>query len=454
MSRSPWPVATTVAALLLVTLGWYAFERGAQLDQSRLTPALLTGVFLALTTPAVAAMRRRPTDRWPRVVALAAGAFIVSYFRLLQPPLVAAVGAFVWYASLPVVLAAATGTARAPARRALASWLGATTVIAAISVVTSGPPPAPSRRAASWSYFDPFTQRLVQQTNPLGWWPTDRVAWIVWVAWSGVITAAAVWFLRPARWLWRVGVGVGVAASILLAIPQRPDTALHLDRWYGDLLTAVPAIVMAVAASWVVWHELVVPRLVRPAATVLRLDPATSGDLLRRRVSTTVGDRSAELRFRSGDRWISADGRPVPDDAGRGRQRWILMRDDAAIAAIDLDVASIDTPDLVEFTAAALGPSVDAQRLAARAAEHAATAQRAAGETLAAERTAQREMYELITEGPDATLAIISDRLHQRPLPIGEIHDGLRLTLEQVRSIARRTATTPIAGDQERSTIP
>jgi hypothetical protein len=52
--------AITVAALTIVPIGWYLFERGAEDDQPRLTVALLTGVYLTFVLVAVVGMRRRP----------------------------------------------------------------------------------------------------------------------------------------------------------------------------------------------------------------------------------------------------------------------------------------------------------------------------------------------------------------------------------------------------------
>ncbi len=439
MSRRLPPFVAMIVAALLVPLGWYAFEQGAKLDQNRLTTALLTGVFLALTVPAIAAMWRRPTDPWPRLLALVAAAFTVSYFRLLQPPLVATSSAFVWYASPPLVLAALNGTGRAPSARRLAPWLVATSGLAMVSLVTSGPLPTPSLRAASWAYFDPVTEHMVQQRNPIAWWATDGAAWLVWVSWSAIVAATAVWCLRPARTYWRIGATLATAASIVLAVPQRPGRRHLLQQSYSDLLVATPVIAVAAAAACFVWREMITPRLARPAASVLRLDPATAGVMLHRRLARTVGDPSAAVLFCADGRWISAEGTTSSAAAAPGRQRWTLVRDGAAIAALDLDASSVDTPDLVEYAAAALAPSLEAQRLAALAAAHAEIARKAAGDIIEAERSAQHDMYLLISEGPDATLATVSEQLLERPLPLAEVHNGLRRSLEQVRSIARHT---------------
>lgn len=456
MRRSARLSAGLMLATGVAVIGWWGFESGASEDVSRWNTALVTAVYAAFVTVALVGGWRRPTDDRPVRLLAAATLLAVSHFRLLHPPWLSAVGALVWFASPAWIVA--TFTEPAPRRCRLARrdrTVALTAGLAAISIATvavSGPDasgrPADALRAVSWSWFDHERELMVRQPNPMVLVSSYAACLIVWVAWGALLVAAAVVISRRiAGATWLALTWIAVAATLVLSIPRRLDGgASLLDGPFGEPLIAVPLIASGAFAAWSVWAELITPRLMRPETLVVQLDRDSTIDATRHRLARVLGDPSAAIVLPADGAWIDEAG--LAQAPRPGRRFVAVTQDGATIARLDLDASTLVAADLLADAAGSLAVSLEARRLAADAAAAAAAARDSAQRLIDVDRAAIEQIARRIESGPERTLTQVNELLDQRPLPLDQIHDELRRSLEQVRAIAHHASGTSLPGER------
>jgi len=454
-SRRLVPLAGAAATVVVTAVGWWLSERGAALEQDRKVVALLTGVLLTMATPAVVGMWRRPSDRLPRQLLVAALLFVIGYYRAVEPAWAATLGAGVWLATPAMIIIWLTDRDDVGAKRPRLIWVAvlAPVVVALGLLLCSGPHTPNDRhrfRAISWIYYPADQQRYVRQPNPLAFWPHSGVVVALTIVWWACITVVAIWVAteRGRSVLTRVLVVAATAAAAILAWPEQVITfprrssgtiqaqSLLLEPWLDPLL-AVPAIACACAGGVAVWRELVRPRLSRTEGGSLRLAGHTSREALRKELVRTLGDPTVRIAFQSEEGWIDERGRPIAIGDGVQRGVTVIRRDGVDVAALDHDVSLVGQPDLVQVAATSLAMSLEARRMAAVAEAASEDVRESAARLLAAADSGRVDVEQRIVSGPDATLASVDTLLDARPLDLTVIHDGLRTALTEVRQIAR-----------------
>jgi hypothetical protein len=391
----------------------------------------------------------------PFRVLAAAAALTIGYYRLLTPAWPAALATMVWYATPAFVVAVFTQPGRVVADVRVGRWAAPFGAVAIAAALGAGPSTASGggevMRALTWASYDARSDAWVRQVNPLSLGSNGLVAVVTWVIWSALLVAMSVTVIRSMKplWGWRFGVCLAVGATIIGGLPQRVSSDWFLlNRSFSDLLIGLPVILSGAAAAWMVWAELVVPRLVRPTTLVLQLDPHSTPEATRRRLARVIGDPSVQVVFAHPDGWIDGSGAQRPTvDASRYRVR--IERDGVPVAAFDLDAAVPVEPDVLRQAAASLLVTLDAQRLAAAASADAIAARRATAHLLRVDDDAASDVAQRIASGPGQTLTDIDRRLTERPLPIRAIHDMFRQALDEVRSIAHGYARFGLSGDHD-----
>jgi hypothetical protein len=440
-------VVVAVAAALLTVVGWWAYEVSAPADTKPRLVEQLTFVGVVLVVTGCVGIARRPGDPQPIWLAVAGLILGPAYWRLLEPPWAATLGAATWLAT-PVVLGWAVAGARPDGRTARRAQF-AVISLAAATVLASGPRSvgtevATDWRAASWYLFDPRFGMFWRQANPLALWP-HVVVRVFWLAWTVCVLIDGAITLRVARQRRRHGVlliavAVSCIASVVLAWPEalhNPTRSSALrDRPYFLPLLAVPMMAAACVAIAAVWGEFVQARLSRTRDGALQLRGESLLASLRGQLERTLGDPTARVVFPDADRWIDGSGRTTALAAATHRAATIITSDGVPVAAIEHDESLRAQPDLVDVAATALAHSLEARRLAAVAGAAAEDARASAARLLAAGDEARRLVEERIYEGPDHDLASIGQLLDVRPLPTEAIHDQVLLTLADVRAIA------------------
>jgi hypothetical protein len=351
-------------------------------------------------------------------------------------------------ASPAFLLSVFTEPARNRERLSVRWWSAGLMLVAMTMVLVSGPPTdtgEPPPRAMSWVWFDAGREMMVRQPNPLAIAASDTAVITLTVVWCTIVAAVAVAVVRRTANRWRqLVVVLAVADSVILALPVRlDDDAFVLDRAFDSLLVAAPVICAGVYAAWAVWAELITPRLSRPEALVLQLDRDSTVLATRRRLARALGDPSAAIVFPTDDGWIDEAGQPVPVDRP-DRHLVAVTRDGIAVAALDLDTLTQVAPDLLADAAGSLVVSLEARRLAALAETAANQVRQNLMRLITIDREAVEEITSQIEAGPQRTLADVDALLDVLPLPLTEIHDLLRLSLEQVRFIAHGAAPAPV----------
>jgi hypothetical protein len=438
-------IAATAGSLAVV--GWWGFESAAAEDVSRWNTAVITAVFAAFVTVAAFGAWRRPTDPRPIRLAVAAVLLSLSYFRFLHPPWLASVGALAWLASPAFVLATFTEPARDDSRTRLARWNVAFATIALLTVAVSGPrtsgDPMDARRAISWAWYDDGLDQMVRQPNPLAVTSSPMATAVLTLAWWLLLIGCGVSISRvTTHRTWRSCAWCSILATIVLSLPQRLGGRPGLlDPEYGDVIVAIPLVCAGVFAAWVVWSELITPRLIRPEILAVQLDASSSVDATRRRLRRVLGDPSATIVFPSPHGWINEAGHPHGDRPGR--RLVTVTHSGVLVAGLELDATTPIASDLLADAACSLAVSLEAQRLAAHAAASASEARETATRLIEVDRAAIDEIGHEIEIGPVHTLGRIDLLLERRPLPLDRIHDELRRSLEQVRAIAHRAGPRP-----------
>ncbi len=469
-------VVLGVFVAVVVVAGWWMFAQAAVLGKvagdTWRVPALLTAVALSLVVPGLVGSGRRPDDRASLRLVAAGLVVAVGSFRQLESSWAATVGAAVWYAAPFAVLWVAVdlaGADRPRLGRRRGAWI-VPIVLAVALISTSGPRTldggilrVPERRSASWVFFDRAASAYVRQANPLAWWPQDNVVSALWVAWGlwvmAVTSAAAIGFLRLRReqTITRRAPGLAdasvlaawlfAAASVALALPERLSLfgtdSLIVERWYSELLQALPLAAAAVVGAGAVWSELVRPRLSRSAAGTLQLGAEATPAARQRELVRALSDPTALLLFQGESGWLDEHGTIRELAVGAHRAAAVICRDGSPIAAIEYDDQLLGQPDLVEVAATSVALSLDGRRLAAVAEAAAEDARASAARLLAAGDEGRLIVERQIVDGPDRVLGEVSAMLTERPLPLSAIHGGLRAALAEVRAVAH--GSTPLS---------
>ncbi|MGI9646217.1 MAG: hypothetical protein ACR2O6_13005 [Ilumatobacteraceae bacterium] len=465
MNVRPWVIGGAAGATVLA--GWWLFESEFGVEGNRGFTVLLTGAAASLLVPAVIGACRRPSDRTPTALAVTAVAVAVSYFRLLPQPWAATIGAAAWYATPLAIVWLATrmfdGTPR------VARWLVWTmpAVLALGTVVVSGPRVSGevlgSVRAASWADIRRSSSGdlvSTRQLNPLAHWPDSAVVRVLWVCWAGWVLGASLAFLvgilrrarkggppRPTAVVLAIAIAVSSAATAAAALPEETGVgrrSLLLDRWFTDLVLALPMLVLAGFGIAAVWTEIVQPRLAYTPSG-LRLAGDTAPAKLRRHVEHVLGDPTARLLFSTTDgaAWVDEDGRPTETSSGSDRAHTVVTRDGAPVAVIEYDISVASQPDLVDLAVTSAALTLESRRLAALAEHEAADARASATRILTATERGRNELRMHVLEGPDRRLAKAAEDVQTRPVPLAEVHENLRAATADLRAIAH--GTIPLA---------
>jgi hypothetical protein len=450
MKRAILGAAATVT---VIVVGWIAFEDTAVPLENRRVVALATGVTLSLAVPAVVGAWRRPTDRAPVRLLVAALALAVGNFRLLAPSSAATVGAGVWYAT-PLLLVAVLldpSHGRPPLPRFLTRVMPV--ILTAGLLLTSGPRTdrvlTPNLRSSSWSHYSERAGFRVYQGNPLARLPNNVSVWLLLVVWAVWVGAGSVLIVRRlgARSIFaRVALAAAVAATLVLAWPQDlspSDQTPLLNHWYADLLLGIPIAAAAGAGIVAVWGELVRPRLSRSVDGALQLGADATPEAQRRELVRTLADPTARLLFRDdASAWIDEKGQPAAIEVLPPRAVTIVRRDGRELAALEHDASLLGQPDLLEIAATSLALTLDARRLAAMAEAAAEDARASAARLLQAADAGRQQVEWRILTGPERRLEATAGLLSARPIDLAAVHDGLRAALAEVRDIAHG-ATPP-----------
>jgi len=261
-----------------------------------------------------------------------------------------------------------------------------------------------------------------------------------------VIGAAYVDGLVPAlaRSEW---ITLGLAASVLLVATWRHQSAAGVERRARAAALAGAAALCAplafaalgrladagteTAAAWALYGavcaiacgltaDLLWGRWGRVAATGIVIDLGDHHEprALRAALARTLGDPQLELVYRldAPGGWVDEAGRPVQlpaRDAGDGRTATVIGAQDAPVAAIVHDPATLSDPRLLEAVAAAAGLAVANVRLQADVAgrvRDVAASRRRLVETGDEER---RRLAAQCREGPEARLAGVAAGLER-----------------------------------------
>ena len=402
---------------------------------------------------------------------VAALALTISNFRLLEPSWAATAGAAVWYTTPVLILATLVSFGRrTPLPRG--STLAIPAALTLGLLLTSGPRTTRyltgDLRSASWAYSNDARSVAAHQGNPFAVVPNALavrvllVAWAVWLVWAAIVVVRRRAGGSPAK---LVAAAASVATTLFLAWPERllPEearrsssagtwTSSWLSRWRRRPSWPAPRI----------WSELVEPRLSRSVGGALQLDTDASPAAQRRRLVRTLGDPTVRIAFRTDDGgWIDEAGRVTDLDTDPPRAVTVVRRGGRTLAALEHDASLRGQPDLLEVAATSLAMTLDAQRQAVVANAAAEDARASAARLLVAADGGRQGVEEEIAAGPDATLAATAALLSARPLPLADVHDGLRTALTQVRAIAH--GSTPpslqdhgltVALDDLRATAP
>jgi hypothetical protein len=465
------PVVGATLTILVTAAGWWLSERGGAIDQDRKVVVLLTGVLLTMAVPAVVGMWRRPTDRLPRRLLVAALLFAVGHYRLVEASWASALGAGVWLATPALIVTWLFDRDDVPRRRP--TWVSITQLVPILVavglLVFSGPRTRLDRhrlRAISWIFHHSDQSRYMRQPNPLAIWPNSGVVTALTVVWWACLAAVVLWHSneRGRSVTSRVLVLAAAAATAILAWPAQvaafprvsggrvEGQSVLLDPALDPLL-AVPAIACACAGGLAMWRELVRPRLSRTDGGSLKLAGHTSPAALRHDLVRTLGDPTVRIAFQSQDGWIDEHGRPISVGGDSQRGVTVIRRDGVDIAALDHDLSLIAQPDLVQVAATSMAMSLEAQRLAAVAEAASEDVRESAARLLAAAESGRLDVERRIMSGPDRTLATVDEMLDAQPLDLPAIHDGLRAALTDVRAIARGAIPASLEGEGLRAAL-
>jgi hypothetical protein len=446
-----------VLATTPVVVGWVAVVRDTGLPSDDLTvPALLTGTSLLLAVPALVAEWRRPRNPTSWLAVAVGAATVVGAWRLLQAPWLAAIGAATFLATPlagPHLLLALPDGVDA-ARRSRVRW-GCWLVpsaLAALMLLGSA-----SVRPATWAATRPGGGWSPQH-NPIARWDADlvvRLAWAAWAAWIvGVACGVSLDRARRARaargdrdlarFLLPLSLleTAAVVATAVAASPSALDHGRHvLERWYGELIVVAPAIAAAALGAALAWSELFRPRLTLAPDGTIQLDAVLSPAAAERRLGRYLADPSARLLFPAADgAWLDQHGRTSSLAAADRRAATVITSGGEPIAAVEHDEWLLTQPDLLDVVVTSLARTIDSQRLAAIAVASTDDVQRSATRLLDAGERARRQVEAQLADGPDRTLAEVGSLLVARPVPMGEVHAGLRKAAADLREVAHGIA--------------
>ena len=469
-------VSLAVLAVALLTVGWINALNDVRLENDLDLLSLLTGVSVTFIATGLIAEWRRPRDPVAWLIVVVGLAVGGAGLRLLQSSWVSSVGAFVFFAT-PLVtchllLAYPDGVERRVRRVvALTCWI-APAALALVTMLFTGPTHASQgvkeggRRAASWVFTSPFDNftRYQRPGNPLHVASNDTVLVVTWLVWSVLVVtvgiATAVISIRRRRTeapghrrmanrlaVAAVLVAVAMATLPLSAFPERPQlrnlVLVHLlmqGRGYTDLVVLAPALAAIVLAAVLVWAELIQPRLSQRIDGSIPLERFTAFDDVLKR---SLGDPSARILFPLEDGgWVDGAGRRVSRDVPARRALTTVTRGGTTVAGVEHDTWLLHQPDLVDITIGSVALTLESQRLAATARVAAHDIQASSLRLVHAADDARSRVESAIETGPVRTLDGVLARFDDDPVPLQDIHDGLRRTLAEVREIAHELAPT------------
>jgi len=297
----------------------------------------------------------------------------------------------------------------------------------------------------------------------------DRALWVVWsaliltVAWTTAVIvaercrAAPPGERRTARLLRAAAVAIAVGATVqpLAAYPEQvavvigpPHGSVLQGHWYTDLIDLMPALAAGVLGAILLWVELVRPRLGRESNGAIPLDPVGTSTSMGEQLERALGDPTARVLFPRGDgTWIDDTGRRAQPASAPGRAATIVTRDGVAVAAVEHNDSLLTQPDLVDVTVASVALTLEGRRLAALAKAQTDDIQASALRLLNAAEHARQAIEQQIAAGPEQTLAHVGALLTADPVPMHDVHSGLRAAVAEVRAIAHGIAPTRLAED-------
>ena len=215
-------------------------------------------------------------------------------------------------------------------------------------------------------------------------------------------------------------------------------TAFGFARSLADLGRFL---VTGLALGWAVRARL---RLA-PAGATRRVDvgPVDRSPTAAELLVARTGDPGAAVLFPRGDGWIDPEGRALDAATRAGRTLTRLERAGRTVAAIDLDSAFDDRPNVMEAAAAAVATTVELERLQALASARLDEVGRARLAVLDAEDATRRRLERDLHDGAQQRLVglALQARLAAQtgepdPTEIAEIAAGLSLARRDLEALA------------------
>ena len=164
---------------------------------------------------------------------------------------------------------------------------------------------------------------------------------------------------------------------------------------------------------------------------------------LRTRLREVLDDPTVRLVMADPGRpgsWLDEDGQETELPESAHRAATIVERSGGPIAGIEYEPSTAEQSQLVDLAAMSVGFALESVRLAAVAAREAAAARAAATQVLVAAEIARDGLRRSVEAGPERELAAVGELLKERPLPLEDIHAGLRRATAAVREVSRALA--------------
>jgi hypothetical protein len=190
------------------------------------------------------------------------------------------------------------------------------------------------------------------------------------------------------------------------------------------------------------WEHLIRPRmeLARPGQLIIKSAP--DGRALLDSLPDDLGDPSAVVMLRSGDEWLTIDGRKYKPSTS-GRSRVVIRRDGETIAAVDHDAQAIPAGQL-QLVAGLAGLAIENARLDALVLARVDSVRTSAQRLVEASEHARQVIDQELRDGPLRQLDdAIADIAAGQPKEL--VVDRLRQALDSVRSISRTVSPATLS---------